>query len=156
MYKKLLKCFIFILIILIHNSCVNPFAPAITLDNSYNNLLGDPKTIDGFFKNFQYSYNFKDTITYSNLLDDDFIFSYRNYDAGIDVSWSRKEDLHSTYRLFMAAQNLDLIWNDIISQSGDSLKLYITRSFNLSIIFSTSDIVRIYGKANLYLKRPDT
>ncbi|MBR3091364.1 MAG: hypothetical protein IKH10_05180 [Bacteroidetes bacterium] len=125
-------------------------------DDTENSLLGDQKTIDGFFKNFQYSYNFKDTITYSNLLNDDFIFTYRNYDAGIDASWSRQEDIYSTYRLFMAAQNLDLIWNEILSQSGDSLQLYITRSFNLSITFSPSDIVRIYGKANFFLTRNDT
>ena len=56
----------------------------------------------------------------------------------------------------MAAQNLDLIWNEILSQSGDSLQLYITRSFNLSITFSPSDIVRIYGKANFFLTRNDT
>lgn len=137
-------------------ACVNPFSPAICLDENAGNVFGDQKTIDGFFKNFQYAYNFKDTITYRKLLDEKFIFYYRNYDAGFDASWTRTEDLFTTYRLFIAAKSLDLVWNDIIYKNGDSLQVNIVRSFNLSITFSPSDIVRLYGKANFVLARKDT
>ncbi|MPN50329.1 hypothetical protein SDC9_197955 [bioreactor metagenome] len=59
----------------------------------------------------------------------------------------------TTYRLFNAAQNLDFIWNEIITQEGDDLNRTITRSFNLTITFSPTDIVRIYGRVYFVLKR---
>ncbi len=148
--------FIIILIFILFGACKNPFAPTLIIDDNSASLLGDQKTIEGFFQNFQYAYNFKDTITYSNLLDKNFIFSYRNYDIGADASLTRNEDLFTTYRLFLAAQSLDLVWNNILLKTGDSVQLNITRSFNLSITFSSTDIVRLYGKANLKLVRPDT
>jgi hypothetical protein len=50
-------------------------------------------------------------------------------------------------------QNLDLIWNNIISYSGDSLKSNVTRGFNLTVTFNPNDITRVGGYANLTLER---
>jgi len=145
-----------LLLVTLSVSCTNPFAPSRLFSEEDSNLLGDQKTLDGFFKNFQYSYNFKDTIVYSNLLAEDFIFTYTNYDIGVTSSWTRPEDMLTTSRLFLAAQKLDLLWNDILSNDGDNLNRNISRSFNLTIVFSPSDVVRLYGKANFRLRREDT
>ncbi len=147
---------ILLLLLALTASCINPFAPAKMHSDSEPSLLGDQKTIEGFFQNFQYAYNFKDTLVYSNLLADNFTFSYVNYDKNIDLTWSRAEDMLTTYRLFISSQNLDLVWNEIVSEEGDNSLKIISRSFNLTITFNPSDIVRIYGKANFRLQRADT
>jgi hypothetical protein len=138
--------------ILLFTSCINPFAPALT-DSDATDGLGDARTIDGFFQSFQYAYNMKDTLVYSNLLSQNFTFTYRNYDKGMDLTLTRDEDMITTYRLFNAAQNLNLIWNEIIIQEGNDTEQNIYRSFNLTITFGSTDIVYISGKVYFVLKR---
>lgn len=147
--------FIFFVFILLA-ACTNPFAPKLAEVQDDDAVLGDQTTIEGVFKNFRYSYIFKDTVVYSQLLADDFTFTYRNYEKGIDVTMSREEDMLSTARMFSATQNLDLVWNEINLSYGDSLVKDISRSFQLTIVFSSTDIVNIYGRAFFRLKRPSS
>ncbi len=142
-------------------SCINPFAPS--FDDSPHtgtDVLGDQTTIEGAFTNFKLSYTTQDTLLYGRLLAPNFVFVYTDYylDRPIDISWGRDEDMRATYRLFRSANNIDLIWNEIISQSGDSLQTSVRRSFNLTISFTADDVVRIGGYANLLFERrnPDT
>ena len=65
----------------------------------------------------------------------------------------REEELRTTYGLFSNSERLDLVWNNIVLSSGDSLKVNIVRSFNLTITFNPSDIVRINGRVNLDLEK---
>ncbi len=144
-----------LLTIVLFQACINPFAPKI-VDNETQNILSDQKTIEGVFDNFRYAYMFKDTVVYGKLLAEDFVFVFRNYDKGIDVSWGRSEDMISTYRLFNATQNIELLWNNVLTPSGDSLLVEVSRGFTLTIIFNPSDIVKIQGRAIFRLKRNDT
>lgn len=137
-------------------ACTNPFAPRLADVQEDDAVLGNQTTVEGVFKNFRYAYIFKDTVVYSQLLADDFTFTYRNYEKGIDVTMSREEDLLSTARMFSATQNLDLVWNEINLSYGDSLVKDISRSFQLTIVFSSTDIVNIYGRAFFRLKRPSS
>lgn len=134
------------------NSCINPFAPKIDEElSSSQSLISDLSNVEGIFKNFQYAYTFKDTLIYSQLLDKNFTFTYRDYNIGADVSWGRDEEMRVTYGLFQNTQRLDLVWNNIIMISGDST--HVVRSFNLTITFNPTDIVYIDGKVNLELKK---
>lgn len=135
-------------------SCTNPFAPK--LDNNFEDIkppVSDQKDIAGVFQNFQYSYTFKDTTIYSGIITDDFTFTYRDYDQGFDVTWGRDEDVRTTYGLFENTQRLDLIWNNIVLITEDSLSANIVRSFNLTITFNPTDVVRVDGKVNLTLNK---
>jgi hypothetical protein len=144
----------FFLVLLPIVGCLNPFAPAFDENlGPQNSLLGDQTTVEGVFQNFRYAYTFRDTTIYSQLLDREFVFVYRDYDRGFDVSWGHDEDMRSTYGLFQNVQNLDLVWNNIISFSGDSLKSNVTRGFDLTVTYSPSDVDRVYGYANLTLER---
>lgn len=134
-------------------SCTNPFAPALNKDGQGSFSLGDQRTIEGVFKNFSYAYKFKDTLLYGKLLDPEFTFVYRNYDKNIDPTWTRQEDMMATARMFNAAQDLNLIWNDVLSRTGDSIFTDVSRSFSLTITFSPSDQVHIFGRAIFYLRR---
>lgn len=133
-------------------SCVNPFAPKIdeTLGEA-KGLISDQYNVEGVFQNFQYAYAFKDTLIYSQLLNKDFSFSYRDYDIGADISWGRDEEMKVSSGLFQNSQRLDLIWNNINSISGDSTR--IVRSFNLTIAFNPTDIIFIDGRVNLTLAK---
>lgn len=142
------------MIILLYAGCKNPFAPS--LDNSLSDngsALSDLKNISGVFQNFQYAYVFKDTTIYGKLLTDDFLFTYRDYDQGIDVSWGRDEEMKTTYGLFQNSQRLDLIWNNEILNTSDSLNATIIRAFNLTITFNPTDIIRVNGRVNLSLRK---
>jgi hypothetical protein len=135
-------------------SCFNPFSPKIDNSNENQNFLANQKTIDGVFQNFKYAYTFKDTTIYGQLLADDFVFSYFDYDLGVEVSWDRATDMRTTNGLFQNTQNLNLIWNNIVFQEGDSLEADVKRSFNLSITFNPNDILNFYGFADMTLSRP--
>jgi hypothetical protein len=152
------KSFYIFLLILFLTGCKNPFSP--TYDNSEggaSSTLSDLKTIDGVFKNFQYAYTFKDTLIYGQLINQDFIFTYRDYDLNYDVSWGRDEEMKTTYGLFQNSQRLDLIWNNIFLSTEDSLSATIVRGFNLTVTLSSIDILRVDGRVNLVLrKNPNT
>ncbi len=137
-------------------SCTNPFAPSIAVDGDASAILGDQRTVEGLFQNFRYSYVFRDTLTYGRLLDRTFSFVYRNYDKGVDVTWGRDEDMLATHGLFYAAQQLDLVWNDVVVAEGDSLTQSISRGFNLTITLSPTDMIRAQGRVNLRIERPAT
>ena len=154
MFIKIKLYILIVFFLLIIFGCTNPFAPA--YDENYDdNLPGisDLTTIEGVFQNFQFSYSFKDTLIYGQLIAPDFIFTYRDYDQGFDVSWARDEDLRTTDGLFKNSERLDLIWNNIILSTEDSLTATIIRSFNLNITFNPTDVVRVDGRVNLSLRK---
>lgn len=152
-YKAIITNAIIVVFLL---SCTNPFAPQLADIKQEKPLFSDQSTIQGVFDNFRLAYQFKDTLMYGKLLDDSFIFIYRNYDKGIDNNWGRDEDLITTNGLFRAAQNLDLIWNDVVISAGDSLIQDISRGFTLTIVFNPSDIVTVQGRVVLTMKRDST
>jgi hypothetical protein len=144
-FLQILFCCIFF------QSCINPFSPKIIDSEIDAPIISDQKTIDGVFQNFRYSYVFEDTLVYSNLLDDNFTFVYKNYELGVDVSWGKEQDVRATFGLFQAASNIDLIWNETYTSIGDSLEKNVQRGFSLTIVFSPTDVVRLQGKANFRL-----
>ncbi len=58
-----------------------------------------------------------------------------------------------TNGLFQNSQRLDLIWNNIVSMTGDSTR--IIRSFNLTITFNPTDIIFVDGRVNLTLAKDE-
>ncbi|MGB5849450.1 MAG: hypothetical protein WBH40_13235 [Ignavibacteriaceae bacterium] len=154
MFIKIKLYILIVFSLLIIFGCTNPFAPA--FDENYDDErsgISDQTTIEGVFQNFQYSYSFKDTLIYGKLIAPDFIFTYRDYDQGFDVSWARDEDLRTTDGLFKNSERLDLIWNNIVLSTEDSLTANIIRSFNLNITFNPTDVVRVDGRVNLSLRK---
>lgn len=131
----------------------NPFAPALDDNSATTGGISDQRSIEGVFQNFRYSYTYKDTLIYGQLLTPDFVFMYTNYDNGTEVTWGRDEDMRSTYGLFQTAQKLDLVWNGIVTVVGDSLFTDVSRGFNLTVTFNPGDVIRVDGRVNLRLTR---
>jgi len=135
-------------------SCDNIFAPKLD-DSGSSNIISDQMTVDGVYTNFKYAYTFKDTSVYSGLLTDDFIFIYRDYESGFDVSWDKPTEMRTTSRLFQNSQKTDIIWNNITTYLGDSLNVNVKRGFNLTITFNPSNVVRLFGFADMNFTRSD-
>ncbi len=146
-----MKIYILLILIILISGCLNPFAPKLVEEATPKGIITDQKTIEGVFQNFRYSYIFKDTSVYSRLLDENFVFVFRNYDIGVDVTWGKEEDLRTTFGLFQATSNIDLIWSDSYFSFGDSTEQIVQRGFSLTLNFSPSDVVRLQGKANFKL-----
>ncbi len=142
-----------ITLLLFISSCFNPFNPGVDNSTSTENIISDQKTIEGVFQNFKYAYTFKDTSIYGGLLAPDFVFSYFDYDLGVDVSWDRATDMRTTEGLFINTQELRLVWNNIVYQEGDSLLVDVKRGFNLTITFNPNDILNFYGFVDMNLSR---
>lgn len=149
-----MKKYIIILIVLIY-SC-NPFAPSIDDKLGGQNFLADQSTIDGFFQNFSLAYNYRDTIIYQQLLDENFVFSYQDYDKNTELNWDKETDIRKTHGLFTSSRYVDLVWNDYIFSEGDSVTWDATRLFLLQVTFSESDILNITGRAKIRLKRDNS
>jgi hypothetical protein len=79
------------------------------------------------------------------------VFTYRDYALGYDVSWDKPTELRTTNGLFQNSQKLEIIWNNIVLQVGDSLHQNVKRSFNLTITFNPSNIIRLNGFADMSL-----
>jgi hypothetical protein len=136
------------------SGCDNPFAPRLDTSPYGASILGDQTTVEGVFQNFKQAYSFRDSTIYGQLLAQNFIFTFQDYEhSGASVSWGRDDEIRSTYGLFQNVQRLDLTWNSIISSSGDSLKQTILRNFNLAVTFNAGDVEYANGYANLTLER---
>ena len=133
--------------------CDNPFAPKLGDASHSAAALGDQRSVEGVFQNFRYAYRYKDTLTYGRLLAPNFTFIYRNYDRGVDATWGRDEDMLTTSGLFQAAQNIELLWNEVITSIGDSLTLDVSRGFTMTVTFDITDVLRVQGRANFRLVR---
>lgn len=134
----------------------NPFAPG--LDDSPTgpgSLLGDRTTPEGLFQYIAYAYTFRDTTIFGQVLHDEFQFTYRDYDIGADVTWNRDEEMRITHALFQNVQQLELIWNNVLSQSIDSAGVFATvsRNFNLTVTYNPSDIDRADGYVTMTMVR---
>ena len=136
----------------------NPFAPALEEGDPFGDLLGDPKTIEGFFTNFRNAYELRDISLYEPLLDSSFVFNYYDFDAQVEREWGFTQDLESTRRLFDNSSLIRLQWNQIISRDEfeRGVNQRIVRSFNLTISLETGEVFRGDGNVNFTLVRPDT
>ena len=133
-------------------SCVNPFAPRLNT-NLQAELCSDLTKIDNVLCIFQNAYSFRDTTLYGSLLAPNFIFIYRDYDRGVDVSWARDTEMRTTYGLFQNVESLMLVWNNEISISESDTLTKIQRAFNLTVTFNPSDVSRVDGNAILTFAR---
>jgi len=146
------------LMLLAGGSACNPFAPSLDEGNAFGDLLGDPKTVDGFFTNFRNAYELRDLSLYEPLLDSAFIFTWHDFDAQVDREWGFAQDLETTRRLFQNASLIRLQWNQIISEDDldPGVLTRVVRSFNLTITLEAGDVFRGDGNVNFLISRPDS
>lgn len=146
--KFLVKYAIMLIISLLLYSC-NVFSPDYEhFDNI--SLRGDNKTVNGLMQNFVYSYTFKDSFLYEELLHDDFTFEYDN--DGTPETWNRDEDIRITKRIFRNFKNIDLQFNTIFSDSTNYEMDTVFTSFNIGF-HSGDEIVSFTGFARFIYQK---
>ncbi|MCH8567282.1 MAG: hypothetical protein LAT67_03420 [Balneolales bacterium] len=148
----------FFLLLFVTVGCWNPFAPGLQDGDPFEELLGDPSTIEGFFTRFQNAYQLRDTTLYGPLIASDFTFTFRDYDNNVDISWGRVEEMSSTYRLFINSQDIRIRWNNILSQERNAAgtRAQVIRRFDLTIALEASDLIRTDGAVNFIMSRSDS
>ena len=136
----------------------NPFAPAIGEGDPFGNLLGDPKTIEGYFTNFRNAYELRDMSLYESLIDSSFIFIYTDFDTGIEREWGFGQELESTRRLFEGTVEVQLQWKQIIIRQEYAVgtRAITVRGFNLAVGLQGGQVYRGDGNVNFLLARADT
>ena len=135
----------------------NPFAPALDdVSTDSNAVLGNPVTVRGFFDRFRASYQLRDSTLYGQLLAPKFRFTYRDFAANVDRSWTRDVDANTTYRLFRASRSINLQWTQYLPSSdtlsSDTLAS-VERSFLLTIEQRDNERFSGSGTARLVLVR---
>jgi len=133
--------------------CLNPFAPKLgNIDSDSELVLTEQKTPEDVLQNFKYAYMFKDSIVYRDLLDDSFVFIYRDYTEDKFISWGKETDIKTTNGIFSNFDIIKLTWNstNYISYSNDSTEAEVSKGFVLNL---DSDIM-IIGNA-LFILRKD-
>jgi hypothetical protein len=147
-----------VIALLIPLSACNPFAPALEEGDDFDDLMGDPRTIEGFFTAFKYAYELRDINLYQSLLDSSFVFLYYDFDAGVERELRYAQDIESTRRMFNRATNIQLTWNQIIARDvfDDGRQAQVVRSFGLLIGLAGSEAIRGSGNVNFLLARRDT
>jgi len=97
-------------------SCENPFAPGLAPeDTPTSRLLTQQRTPEEVLSNFRYAYTYKDSLTYSEVLDSTFIFRSTDYNEypPLPIEWGRDIELRTTARMFRYFNTLDVVWNTI-------------------------------------------
>lgn len=143
---------------LVIGSCVNPFSPRLEKADILEDILGNPVTIEGFYTRFQNAYQLRDTTLYGPLIASEFIFSYRDAELNVDVSWGRAEELNTTAKLFSTSRDIQLQWNNISSffQNEPKTRAQVIRRFNLMVMLDESTVFRTDGATNFILTRGDS
>ncbi len=143
----LLKIFTssFILMLL---SC-NIFSPEY---EKFDGLISpdDNKTISGLMKNFVYSYTFKDSFLYEQVLDENFVFQYEN--EGVFGSWTRDEDIIITKRMFRSLKKIDLVFNNDFPERTSMPDTTVFTSFRISF-YSGEQIINLTGFSRFVFKK---
>jgi len=153
-----LFCFIF------SSACFNPFAPELDERTDPSNVITEQQTPDEVLQNFRYAYTFKDSILYSNALDESFVFEY--FDTNLEPSggfrtWGRDVDLQTTGSLFRSFDVIELIWlntlfteRDTLREDGEIVELRERqfRRFNLNLFGSDLNFI-ISGTAIFTIKQ---
>ena len=74
--NKTFYIFLLLLIIFFQLYCFNPFAPELNNNVDLSNVITEQQTPGEVLQNFRYAYTFKDSLLYSDVLDDSFVFEY--------------------------------------------------------------------------------
>ena len=143
-HRPFLTPLILVLIFLSLSGCFNPFAPALDKKVDVSKVITTQQTPEEVLQNFQYAYTFKDSLLYSDVVDESFVFEY--FDPNLQptggfVTWGRDVDLKTTGSLFRQFDVIDLVWlNTLFSDTQGGFERRFVR-FNLSLFGSDFNFI---------------
>ena len=125
MQKRIMNIGLFIaattMVILVFG-CKNMFAPTLgDLDGGNSIYRLDQLSPAEVLHNFKYSYIYRDSLMYANLIDSEFVFVYYQPSdesgTGHYDSWMRSVELRTTGRFLNAFNYIDLIWQTTLDSA---------------------------------------
>lgn len=137
----------------------NPFAPGLEqIRPDRVGLLGDRRTVKGFFEWFRNSYEMRDTSLYGQILAPDFVFTSRDFATGNNNQWDRDTEMRITTNMFRQIRSTNLVWTwfKVADTVGADTLASVERYFNLSVQLDDASSYTGTGTARLTLVRPDT
>lgn len=142
-----------ILLVLFTSGCFNPFAPELDNNIDASNVITDQQSPEEVLQNFRYAYTFKDSLLYSEVLDESFVFEFFDPDiepSGGFVTWGRDVDLKTTGRLFREFDVIDLIWLNTIFSESDTLNDLERRFIRFNLNLSGSEFVFVISGTAIF------
>lgn len=142
--------------LVIELACFNPFAPSLDESPDSSNIITEQQSPEEVLQNFKYAYTFKDSLLYSDILDESFVFEY--FDPNLPPSggfrtWGRDVDLKTTGQLFRNFDVIELEWLNLLLTERDTVC-----SDERSAVCAPEKIVRIverqFRRFNLNLIGP--
>ena len=136
-------------------ACVNPFAPKLVKDNPLtSSFLTEQKSPKDVLTNFRYSYIFKDSLIYSEIIDSSFIFISKNYSTTppTPINWGRDDDLKTTAKMFRHFRDINLTWGDTIISKIDTSNAQLILIFTLTFD-NGAEIPTLKGEANFNFEK---
>ena len=129
---------------LLEFSCFNPFAPELNNKVDLSNIITEQQSPDEVLQNFRFAYTFKDSLLYSDVLDESFVFEF--FDPNLEPSgglrtWSRDVDLKTTGSLFRTFDVINLIWLNTLFLEGDGEVERRFLRFNLNLFSSDENFI---------------
>ena len=149
-------CWIGLIFIGVHQFyCFNPFAPELNNNIDLSNVITEQRSPDEVLQNFRYSYTFKDSLLYSDVLDEAFVFEY--FDTNLEPSgglrtWGRDVDIKTTGTLFRKFDVIDLVWLNKLFEDCDGGECVENGD---EIDYEKYKLVRQFIRFNLNLFSPD-
>ena len=119
---KIVLLFIAMFMVLLVFGCKNMFAPTLgDLDGGNSIYRMDQASPADVLHNFKYSYIYRDSLMYANLIDSEFVFVYYQPSdesgTGHYDSWMRSVELKTTGRFLNAFNYIDLIWQTTLDST---------------------------------------
>ncbi len=149
----------FLVFLILHDlACFNPFAPSLDETPDFSNIITEQRNPDEVLQNFKYAYTFKDSLLYSDILEESFVFEY--FDPNLAPSggfrtWGRDIDLKTTGRLFRSFDVIELNWLTLIdSTTTPNKSVQYFQRFSLNLFGAEFNFI-ITGTAILTFKQSE-
>ena len=131
--------------------CLNPFAPE--LGELSGNIWDSQETIGGLLRNFRTSYTLRDSLRYSELIADEFVFQYFDLQLNRYDQWFRDTELRATGGLMRSVDRLDLRWGPLPEDLDTFSVADTTVEFTVNFSLSAGDFPPVFGFARFQVRR---
>ncbi|MFQ5639092.1 MAG: hypothetical protein ACE5IR_14005 [bacterium] len=157
MFARRFSCLLILSLFCLLSDCFNPFAPALDEGQDLSSVISEQKSPDEVLHNFEIAYTFKDSLIYSDILAESFIFEYFDTNLGPSgslMTWGRDTDLKTTGKLFRTFDVVDLKFLNTLftERDGDTEKRFVR--FNLNLLGSDINFI-VSGTAIFTFQRTD-
>ncbi len=142
-----------IVVLQLATGCINPFAPEL---GEFSEDLWDPQTTaGGLLRNFQTAYTLCDSLKYSDLIADEFVFQFFDVERQRFDQWYRETELKATGGLMRSLDRLDLRWGAVSEQIDTFAVVDSTLEFAVNFSLSAGSIASITGFAYFQVRTGD-